>query len=85
MVRVPPGEWVPHVEAYVDVARPAAQHVPLSFLSSPLPLSPVAALVQLACAFSNSACSIRNMRLIFRLPEETFGSCARDLIEHLQF
>ncbi|CAL5091158.1 unnamed protein product [Urochloa decumbens] len=26
MARVPPGEWVPHVEAYVDVSRPAAQH-----------------------------------------------------------
>ncbi|CAD6220938.1 unnamed protein product [Miscanthus lutarioriparius] len=26
MARVPPVEWVPHVEAYVDVARPAAQH-----------------------------------------------------------
>ncbi|CAO1949082.1 unnamed protein product [Urochloa humidicola] len=26
MARFPPGEWVPHVEAYVDVSRPAAQH-----------------------------------------------------------
>ncbi|ONM51681.1 MMS19 nucleotide excision repair protein-like protein [Zea mays] len=26
MVMVPPGEWVPHVEAYVDVSRPAVQH-----------------------------------------------------------
>ncbi|KAF8732141.1 hypothetical protein HU200_016108 [Digitaria exilis] len=26
MASVPPGEWVPHVEAYVDVSRPAAQH-----------------------------------------------------------
>ncbi|PAN09691.1 hypothetical protein PAHAL_2G044600 [Panicum hallii] len=26
MARVPLGEWVPHVEAYVDVSRPAAQH-----------------------------------------------------------
>lgn len=26
MARVPPGDWVPHVEAYVDVARAAAQH-----------------------------------------------------------
>ncbi|GJN10131.1 hypothetical protein PR202_ga28198 [Eleusine coracana subsp. coracana] len=26
MARVPPSEWVPHVEAYVDVTRPAAQH-----------------------------------------------------------
>ncbi|KAG2640277.1 hypothetical protein PVAP13_2KG062600 [Panicum virgatum] len=26
MARVPPEEWVPHVEAYVDVSRPAAQH-----------------------------------------------------------
>ncbi|TKW30689.2 hypothetical protein SEVIR_2G056300v4 [Setaria viridis] len=26
MARVLPGEWVPHVEAYVDVSRPAAQH-----------------------------------------------------------
>ncbi|TVU41724.1 hypothetical protein EJB05_15269 [Eragrostis curvula] len=26
MARVPPGEWVPHVEAYVDVSQPASQH-----------------------------------------------------------
>ncbi|WVZ62100.1 hypothetical protein U9M48_011885 [Paspalum notatum var. saurae] len=26
MARVPPGDWVPHVEAYVDVSRSAAQH-----------------------------------------------------------
>ncbi|KAJ1287959.1 hypothetical protein BS78_02G051100 [Paspalum vaginatum] len=26
MARVPPGDWVPHVEAYVDVSRTAAQH-----------------------------------------------------------
>ncbi|XP_062189386.1 MMS19 nucleotide excision repair protein homolog [Phragmites australis] len=26
MARVPPGEWVPHVEAYVDVSRPPTQH-----------------------------------------------------------
>ncbi|KAL6647936.1 hypothetical protein ACP70R_015373 [Stipagrostis hirtigluma subsp. patula] len=26
MAKVPPGEWVPHVEAYVDVSRPPAQH-----------------------------------------------------------
>ena len=37
MARVPPGEWVPHVEAYVDVSRPAAQHVRSPLSAPPLP------------------------------------------------
>ncbi|KAF8713485.1 hypothetical protein HU200_028262 [Digitaria exilis] len=63
MASVPSGEWVPHVEAYVDVSRPAAQHVRSSFLFSPLPLlctigfSVLAALVQLAYVLRNSAVS----------------------------
>ena len=54
MARVPPGEWVPHVEAYVDVSRPAPPRntYGLPLLSPRLPFSAQVDSLSLQLGFS---------------------------------